>query len=214
MRYSRFISDRIHLSPALCRGKAGFARFPAFLGIVAVLMALSSIATPAFAQGGLGAEFDMNFEESFGQGARMGGGSLVGVLVSIRSALVRFIKIVIGLSGMVSLTLAVYNMMSGEQGTGKRFALWGAGLVLGVVFLHIVANTDSGAYLEVGFAGLGGLLGSVLEIALSIIAMVTLGAVVVHVMNGERDGVNKLFKWLLCCVVGMSLIEVVVGFMN
>lgn len=214
MRRSGSISGIVRLSPAPCRRRAVPARFPVLLCASVCLVALFCLSTPALAQGGLGSEFDMNFEEAFGQGAKMGGGSLVGVLSSIRDALVRFIKIVVGLSGLVSLALAVYNMMCGEQGAGKRLALWGVGLVLGVVLLHVVSETGSAGYSEVGFAGLGGLVGSVLEIALSIIAMVTLGAVVVHVMNGERDGMNKLFKWLLCCVAGLSLIESVIGFMD
>ena len=181
----------------------GKVAFTATLSLV--LVCAASAFVPAFAQ--VDNELDGLYESTFGDyGAQTRAGQLVS---DIRSALVRFLKLVIGIASLASLVLAAYNMFNGEQSGAKRFFMWGLGLAIGWTLLTVLGNMSTPAGSVEGFAGLQGTGAEVLEIALSMVCMVTMAVVVIHIMNGERDGFQKLFRWMIISGVGVVLMEVV-----
>ena len=184
----------------------GKVAFTATLSLV--LVCAASAFVPAFAQ--VDSELEALYESTFGDNSAQTRQTRAGQLVSdIRSALVRFLKLVVGIASLASLVLAAYNMFNGEQSGAKRFFMWGLGLVIGWTLLTVVGNLRTPAGSVEGFAKLQGAVAEVLEIALSIVCMVTMAVVVIHIMNGERDGFQKLFRWMIISGVGVVLMEVV-----
>ena len=154
-------------------------------------------------------DFESRYDSTFGTTTENTG--LAQHVMEIRKALIRFLKIVLFIVSLGSLVLAVYNMMSGENSGAKRFFMWGIALAVGLILLEVlgkVGGSAAGAVSE-GFAGLQGTVAEVLEIALSIIMMVTLVVVAIHIMNGERDGFQKFFRWIIISNVGLVVIEAI-----
>ena len=191
--------------PFMC-SSVGRAVLVAVLSLV--LSCASSRLVAAYGQvpGHVEEELDRKYSEYFEKtDANTSAGK---VLWDIRSGMLRFLQVVLGVAALGALVLACYNMLSGEQSGAKRLFLWGAGLVLGWTLLSVFSNVGMAGYVEgEGFAGLQGTVAEVLEISLSIICMVTLVVVAVHIMNGERDGMQKFIRWLTFSGAGLLLME-------
>lgn len=152
-------------------------------------------------------ELIQDYEKTFGSSS--GSTDVANILINIRVFLVRFLTVILGIASLSTLTLAAYNMFTGESSGAKRFFMWGIALVVGLVVLSVIAKMNTSAVSTEGFAGLQGSIAEVLEITLSMICMVTLVVVAVHIMNGERDGFQKFFRWLSISGVGLVLMEVI-----
>ena len=189
-------------------GKSCISGIMGRVAVIAVLSMVLACAASALCPvyGQIDNELDGLYESNFGgYGAQTRAGQLVS---NIRSALVRFLKLIVGVASLASLVLAAYNMFNGEQSGAKRFFMWGLGLAIGWTLLTVLGNMSTPAGAVEGFAGLQGTVAEVLEIALSMVCMVTLAVVVIHIMNGERDGFQKLFRWMIISGVGVLLVEV------
>lgn len=152
----------------------------------------------------LGEEFSGNYYTYFGTG----GSGPVKLIADLRDAFVTLLKIVLVICSLGSLVLAAINMMGGEPSGAKRFFLWGIGLAVGLAVLSMVSGMGYTVHEGEGFAGLQGTVAALLEVILSMVCMVTVSVVVVHIMNGEKDGFQKFLRWMLISGIGLALIEV------
>lgn len=50
---------------------------------------------------------------------------------------------------------------------------------------------------------------SVVTAVLGIAVMVSLAVVVIHVVNGDKEGAQKMIKWLVATVIGFILINII-----
>ena len=178
---------------------------------IAVLF-FSSVSQPVFAQSpdALEAEFEQNYNEMFGS---PDGSSKLGEAVwGIRDALLKFLKVLMGLASLGALVLAIYNLYVGESGGAKRLFMWMAGLAVGTTLLSVVGGINPEVTSGGGFAGLQGLIAELLEAVLCVICMITLAVVSIHIMNGEKDGFQKLIRWFLVSSIGLVLLELLKNF--
>lgn len=132
-------------------------------------------------------------------------GSALDVVLKIRNAMIRFLKVILLLSSLVSLVLASYNMMSGEPSGVKRMFLVAAGLAVGLVLLEVMGKVGYNA----GGNELKDQVRAVLQVLLSIVSLVTLVGTAIQIMHGEKEGIPKLFKWLIVSVLGISFMNIV-----
>lgn len=68
-------------------------------------------------------------------------------------------------------------------------------------------EADSGAWtgLSDGLAGLYGSLGELMMVIMGIGALVVLAMIILHVVNGDQDGLKKLFWWLIGLAFGCAM---------
>ena len=175
--------------------------------ITVLLVAFFSLVPDCLAQDAV-----TRYEEFYGAGSESGP---VTVLLNVRSGLYKTARAILLIAGLTTLLLATVNMMQGDSSSAKRMFLWGIGLALGLALLSIVST--HGSYSASGralsrsgdFSSIKMVVGSVLSIILSLVSMVTLTVVSIHVMKGERDGIEKFIKWLVVSVIGMALLNIV-----
>jgi len=74
--------------------------------------------------------------------------------------------------------------------------------------LYMVLSLLAGAA-EDPFAGFRYGFVSVVMALLGIAVMVSLTVVVIHVINGDKEGAQKMIKWLVATVVGLILINII-----
>lgn len=143
---------------------------------------------------------------------------LVGILAKVRGALALFLRAVLALAALGTLAVAVLQLSSGDQGAAKRMFMWLIGLSVCFVLLVLFGGSSSSLVFGgstvvpdrgTGFGALRLSVGNIIESLLSIVAMVSLVNTSIHFMKGERDGAEKLFRWLIISVVGIVLLRVV-----
>lgn len=161
-------------------------------------------------------EMEQKFDEYYGGFDFSSDYSAVNALEKIRTALFKFLIVVIGIAALASLVMGIYNMMQGEPQSAKRMFIWFVGLAVGLSLLAVISTLGHEDINHVGhetaFSNLRLLLGNVMEIALTIVSMVTLAITSIHVMNGEKDGIQKLIRWFVISTIGLALLHVVTSF--
>jgi hypothetical protein len=152
------------------------------------------------------------YEQFYGSGKGL---ELVLVLGNIRNILLRILNLFLLIAGLITLLTALINFISGENSGVKRMLLWGIGLLLGFGLLSVFAShggnysPSGGALSRAGdFNSIKQLVGGVLSVLLSIVSMVSCAVVSIHVMKGEKDGIEKLLKWFVISVIGMVLLNI------
>ena len=152
------------------------------------------------------------YNEAFGSTS---GSEAITVLLKVRSSLLSLLKFILLVASLGMLLLSVINMMQGESSAAKRMFMWFLGLGIGFSLIGVVSrfgtySATSGALQRANdFSSIKMAVGGVLSVLLSIVSMVTLVMVVIHVMKGEKDGFEKLIKWLVVSVAGLSLLNII-----
>ena len=137
------------------------------------------------------------------------------VLRNVRVGLFKALRLLLLIASLAMLVLTAINVMQGDSGAAKRLFMWAIGLAIGLALLSIVAN--HGTYAPVdkaltranSFSGIKQTVGDAMQVALSIVSMIMLVVVSIHVMRGEKDGFEKLLKWLIASVLGITLLNII-----
>lgn len=177
--------------------------------IISILAGIFLSMPAGFAQDALS-----KYNEYFG--ADGANGNLILTLSTLRSALYRVLEAVLLIGGLSTLLMAVLNLIQGEKSGIKRMFLWGIGLMIGFGLLAIFASHggvyagSSRALARAGsFASIKETVGTVLSMLMSILSMVSSVIVSIHMMKGERDGVEKAIKYFILSLVGLLLLNIV-----
>ena len=154
--------------------------------VVTVLVLLTS-AVPLFAQNGN--SFDFN---------------------GIARSLNRLLLVIMGLGSMVSLTFAIYHLISGKQEAAKKIAWVFIGLGLGSALLYITSlHATSVPAVSGGFDGLKASLREVLQSALAIVAMFSITVQTIMIFRGDEQAYRRLFVWVITISLGSAILNVI-----
>lgn len=145
----------------------------------------------------------------------------VDMILRLRHSLATFLKFILAFGAIITLVLAMMTMMQGDSSAAKRFFMWVAGLIIGIFFLEFMEkiggypNPENNKIYAENFDGLETfsniklLIRGILSSVLCMISMVVLTINVIHFMKGDREGLEKLQKWLIYSVAGIGLLSAV-----
>lgn len=137
------------------------------------------------------------------------GGGIVGAVVTIKNTLVRFLKFVIAIFGLVSLTLAINDFIHGKTESAKRLILVAVALTVSFLCISFIGSRH-GALRGAGggdFAGMAGMVGQFAFTIVIIAGMISIARIAVDVMKGDKESVYKFFRWLIVMTVGLTVLS-------
>ena len=137
-----------------------------------------------------------------------GGGGIVGMIVDIKNAIVLFLKFVIAIFGLVSITLAINDFIHGKTESAKRLILVAVALTVSFLCITFLGSRRGAIRARGGgdFAGMAGMVGEFAFTVVIIAGMISIARIAVDVMKGDRESVYKFFRWLIVMTVGMVLV--------
>lgn len=121
------------------------------------------------------------------------------------------LSVVLGICALISLVSAVFTLMQGDQSSAKRMFLWLIGFVVGLILVSIFKDnplSKSGVSSAGGFSSVAGEIKAIIQILLSVVAMISAAVSAFHMMKGEREGVEKVLRVLVISCVGFIIIGV------
>ena len=133
------------------------------------------------------------------------GGDAISIIHGLENGLFRLLQVFLGIGCLGSVVMATVNVLEGRPEAAKRFFYSVVAFALGETLLSVFGTVSSNS---AGSATLLALTMSVLQSALSMVAMITVIGVVVKVMSADEQAVRRFFVWLIASVTGIILLNV------
>ena len=127
------------------------------------------------------------------------------------NGLLRFLTVIMGLSSIVSVAFATYNMMNQKSQEAKKLFYAFIILALGSALMVTVNRYTQNVVISnaEGFDGIKADVKSVFQGVLALVGMISLAMNVVNMLRGDEQAFRKLIVWVVVLSIASAMLAVV-----
>lgn len=125
--------------------------------------------------------------------------------------LLRFLTIIMGISSIVSVGFATYNILQGKSQEAKRLFYAFILLAVGTALMAFVNNYTQNIVITngEGFEGIKADVKSVFQGVLALVGMISLAMNVINMLRGDDQAFRKLIVWIIALPIGSAMLAAV-----
>lgn len=127
------------------------------------------------------------------------------------NGLLRFLTIIMGISSIVSVAFATYNILQAKSQEAKRLFYAFILLAVGTALMAFVNNYTQNVVITngEGFDGIKADVKSVFQGVLALVGMISLAMNVINMLRGDDQAFRKLIVWIIALPIGSAMLAAV-----